>query len=298
MTIEETSSNYRVRVRAPEDFARESFRTITLRESPTVRAVIGRPRGARTTAIQSLIFPKDEWTRAEAQRWAAEHARRRNVDGYTDERGRFHPIRGSEGYDPTAVGEPSYAEQVRRAAIRTGRVRGDNMRLKRRNAYRNARRAHTINPRHRLRRRNDYDPMQRVEEIYREFLGRDPDSATAVLAPADAPEYLAALGIITEIVTDEGTYDFDVQDGFILAVDTRGNLWAIGENRMTPNEDLGEVHELSYVTQKDHLDGEVLEYYHTFGEDGGTRPHAYTDDDGFLRFAGGDYWITSAGIVN
>lgn len=164
----------------------------------------------------------------------------------------------------------------------------------------NVRRVRVINPRHRLRRRRnaEYDPMQRVEDIYREFLGRDPDGAVDALAPDDAPEYLAALGILKTLVTDAGTYDFDVQDGFVIAVDARGNLWVIGEHRLTPNVELGEAHELSYITEKDHLEKELLEYVHEFGESGGSRPRVYTDEEGFLRFTGGDYWITAAGIID
>jgi DNA polymerase III delta prime subunit len=74
--FDETATSFRYRVREPSDFQPDSMRTITLKEdAPKIQAVVGRLKGETTTAIQSVIFPKDEgWTQAEAQAWVEAHA--------------------------------------------------------------------------------------------------------------------------------------------------------------------------------------------------------------------------------
>lgn len=74
--FDETDTSFRYRVREPDTFQAGSLRTITLKEdAPKIQAVIGRPKGETTTAIQSLIFPKDAgWTMAEAETWVRAHA--------------------------------------------------------------------------------------------------------------------------------------------------------------------------------------------------------------------------------
>lgn len=69
---DETSTSYRYRVRDPDDFEEESFRTISLGDSG-VKAVIGRPKGEDSTTIQALIFPKDKFTEEEARQWVKDH---------------------------------------------------------------------------------------------------------------------------------------------------------------------------------------------------------------------------------
>jgi len=69
---DETSTSYRYRVHDPEDFEGGSFRTIPLGDSG-VKAVIGRLKGEDSTTIQSLIFPKDEFTEDEAKQWVKDH---------------------------------------------------------------------------------------------------------------------------------------------------------------------------------------------------------------------------------
>lgn len=75
MPWEETENEIRHRVRDPEDFQPDSFRTITLKaDKPRVFAIIGKLKGETKTTIQALRFPKEDgWTMAKAKRWVEEH---------------------------------------------------------------------------------------------------------------------------------------------------------------------------------------------------------------------------------
>jgi len=78
MPWEETENEIRHRVRDPEDFQPDSFRTITLKEDkPRVFAIIGKLKGETTTTIQALRFPKEDgWTLEKAKEWVAKHFRK------------------------------------------------------------------------------------------------------------------------------------------------------------------------------------------------------------------------------
>lgn len=73
--VEETTGEIRIRVKAPGTFQADSFRRITLKkDKPRVFAVIGKPKGASKTEVQSLRFPKEDgWTMAKARAWAKGH---------------------------------------------------------------------------------------------------------------------------------------------------------------------------------------------------------------------------------
>jgi len=72
----DVTENYiRMRVRNPDLFVDDSFRTIWLAEKEGIKAVIGKlksdPDGS--THIQSVLFDKDKWTMEEAKEWMKEH---------------------------------------------------------------------------------------------------------------------------------------------------------------------------------------------------------------------------------
>lgn len=71
--VDVTENTIRIRVRDPDDFQQDSFRTITISEDDGIQAVIGRPEGETTTEIQTYIFDKEKWTTATAQSWVDEH---------------------------------------------------------------------------------------------------------------------------------------------------------------------------------------------------------------------------------
>ncbi len=75
MPWEQTENEIRHPIRPVSDFQDGSFRRITLqKDKPRVFAIIGRPKGKTTTAIQALRFPKEDgWTVAKAKRWLKDH---------------------------------------------------------------------------------------------------------------------------------------------------------------------------------------------------------------------------------
>lgn len=79
MPVDVGDENVRVRVKDPDSFVQDSFRTITISEELGIKAVIGKlksdPEGS--TTVQSYIFDKSKWNPAEAEKWVKEHKRGR-----------------------------------------------------------------------------------------------------------------------------------------------------------------------------------------------------------------------------
>ena len=74
MPWEETGDYIRSGHRTPSEFQEGSLRTITLSEAQGIKAIIGRPKGQDTTAIQSYLFAKAKgWTLAKAKQWFSQH---------------------------------------------------------------------------------------------------------------------------------------------------------------------------------------------------------------------------------
>lgn len=70
----ETADNYvRVRVRDPEDFEKDSFRTIDVSEENGIKAVVGKLEGEESTTIQTYLFDKEKWDEEKAEAWVKEH---------------------------------------------------------------------------------------------------------------------------------------------------------------------------------------------------------------------------------
>ena len=60
--------------RSPDDFEKDSFRTITIDAEKGIKAVIGKPKGKDTTEVQSYLFAKDkDWTVDKAKAWFEKH---------------------------------------------------------------------------------------------------------------------------------------------------------------------------------------------------------------------------------
>lgn len=71
---DETDSSFRYRLKDPEEFEQDSFRTITLqKKDPQIEAVVGKLKGADSTTLQTLIFNKEKWTKEEAKQWIKDH---------------------------------------------------------------------------------------------------------------------------------------------------------------------------------------------------------------------------------
>ncbi len=61
---------------------------------------------------------------------------------------------------------------------------------------------------------------------------------------------------------------------------------------------MGEVHSVTYRSDKPHIETGTFDYVHKFGEDGGKRPHLIVDEYGYPFFEGGSYKIDADGIIN
>jgi len=60
--------------RSPDDFEKDSFRTITIDADKGIKAVIGKPKGKDTTEVQSYLFARDkDWTLDKAKAWFEQH---------------------------------------------------------------------------------------------------------------------------------------------------------------------------------------------------------------------------------
>nr|BDD45337.1 hypothetical protein 13 [Elusimicrobiota bacterium] len=72
-----TEKYIRIRIKDPDLFIKDSFRTIDISESDGIKAIIGKlktnPNGR--TVIQSYLFDKERWDTEEAQRWVEEHGK-------------------------------------------------------------------------------------------------------------------------------------------------------------------------------------------------------------------------------
>ena len=78
--VDVTEDTIRIRVRDPEDFQADSFRTITISADDYIKAVIGKLKGETKTTIQSYLFDKEHWTVEEAQAWVKEHGKQRGTE--------------------------------------------------------------------------------------------------------------------------------------------------------------------------------------------------------------------------
>jgi len=70
---EETENQIRHRIRDPEDFKPDSFRTLPMQGVQGIQVIMGRLKDETTMTVQALRFDKDDWTAAEAKKWVADH---------------------------------------------------------------------------------------------------------------------------------------------------------------------------------------------------------------------------------
>jgi len=78
--VDVTEDTIRIRMRDPEDFQADSFRTITISADDYIKAVIGKLKGETKTTVQSYLFDKEHWTVEEAQAWVKEHGKQRGTE--------------------------------------------------------------------------------------------------------------------------------------------------------------------------------------------------------------------------
>jgi len=74
MPWENTEQHIRSGHRDPEEFQKDTLKTITLNEKEGVKAVVGKPKGKGTMEVQSYLFEKNKgWTLEKAKEWFKEH---------------------------------------------------------------------------------------------------------------------------------------------------------------------------------------------------------------------------------
>jgi hypothetical protein len=76
MPWENTEELIRSGHRDPEEFQKDTLKTITLSEQEGIKAVIGKPKGKHAMEVVSYLFLKDKgWTLEKAKEWFLEHHR-------------------------------------------------------------------------------------------------------------------------------------------------------------------------------------------------------------------------------
>lgn len=78
---DETSTSYRYRIREPDEFIEDSFRTITFGDS-RIKAVVGKLPDVDSMILQSLIFPKNIFSETEARQMGKRISRHNQENGY------------------------------------------------------------------------------------------------------------------------------------------------------------------------------------------------------------------------
>jgi len=74
MPWENTEQYIRSGHRDPEEFQKDTLKTITLNEEQGIKAVVGKPKGKHTMEVQSYLFEKDKgWTVEKAKAWFEKH---------------------------------------------------------------------------------------------------------------------------------------------------------------------------------------------------------------------------------
>ena len=74
MPWEDTEQLIRSGHRSPEEFQKDTLKTIVLSEKEGIKAVIGKPKGKDAMEIQSYLFEKDKgWTLEKAKEWFQQH---------------------------------------------------------------------------------------------------------------------------------------------------------------------------------------------------------------------------------
>jgi hypothetical protein len=69
-----TENNIRSGHQSPEEFQKDTLKTITFDEKEGVKAVIGKLKGKDAMEIQSYLFEKDKgWTLEKAKEWFKKH---------------------------------------------------------------------------------------------------------------------------------------------------------------------------------------------------------------------------------
>jgi len=145
-----------------------------------------------------------------------------------------------------------------------------------------------------------------VNELANTFQGQVSGAVSEYKAANSAPSDLARIGKLVFLKLRDVRRQITAP-GAMVAVDTKGKLWLVSkrapmfEQKASPGDraSFGDIDEICYLTAKAHIEkGQLTEYHHRFGENGGEKPELLIDDEGMPIIKGGDYQIHAEGIVN
>jgi hypothetical protein len=134
--------------------------------------------------------------------------------------------------------------------------------------------------------------------VFSEFRGKDVRSKSKSIGHGSGHLTVAQLGQLRELKITGKKLSFGGRA--LLCADGRKKLH-IGGTRFKATgyeEDMGEVHSVTYRSDKPHIETGTFDYVHKFGEDGGKRPRLIVDPEGYPFLEGGSYKIDADGIIN
>lgn len=156
----------------------------------------------------------------------------------------------------------------------------------------------------------DFDYNKGLKDLGKMFQGKTNGQKRNVIASDLQPNTTVRIGKLKKLVInglDGKGYEINFAGEAFASIDRRKNLWFSGKdaqitNVKVPNDGqkcLGYLTQINYVTDKAHIEnGNIVEYYHKFGEVNKEKPTLWLDGDGFLIVNGGDYDVWKEGIVN
>lgn len=159
------------------------------------------------------------------------------------------------------------------------------------------------------------NPESAAAELSEKFHGRPPREVIEYPESLHVHEHLTKLGTLQELVVNapigkvalsgfKGAALASSEDGrqlFVIGGDQRVSLKPLGFSTLDTRDlmVLGELHRVTYRTQKGFDNFATVDYYHDLGEDTGIRPALlYNTRDNKLSIAGGQYTVKPEGIVN
>ena len=240
--------------------------------------------------------------------YAAKIVRKRNVEGFVDGSGVFHPIRSSEDYDAARAGETGKARTRKKAAAKKAAP----MRARKAPVKSSAAKKPVAKKKAAVRRPADVQgrlfnpkptPRRRTFEM---FQGRKATTAKRMPVSRHAPATLDQLGDLVELKL-YGQPPIKFNGKAVKLCASRGRLWIAGKRFARPNPSaaaneinpVGEIDHVVYGTYKPHHgDMEYTHYIHKLGEESGTLPTLCVDREGFPVIRGGAYKIEARGIVD
>jgi hypothetical protein len=264
-------------------------------------------QGRGTVAVSSGYYldRATGFVYAKRERNAAKRkTRKRNVEGFYDPSGVFHPIRAATDYDRTVAGETGKKPRRTRSKKRLSAKRKASATARHRSLVR-TRKAKTsrlasraIKKSSGLLKRGRKNPS--AKQIREKFAGSVNGERDLYFPQGTPGGKLAKLGKLVLIETEKGTIK-PVAGTAWLCADEREKLY-IGSTSPNPlfsgpARSLGKVKKVEYESSKPHLGyaGPII-WFHHMGEKGGVKPTLHADGKGGLVFKGGNYTLTERGI--